>query len=268
MRPSPIRRLLGVDFFVGPLDTAASWVVAGGGAADERTPSGYGAGGGLIVAPSAPGLAVDLVTSPAYREALTSASLVMTDSGFMVLLWWLQTGERLPRHSGLKLMRALLARDEFKRPGAVFWVMPSREDDARNRAWLSAQGHPVTSEDVYVAPHYAPGTVVDEELVAKIEVRRPRIVMLAIGGGVQERVGMMLRNRLSGSPSIVCLGAAIGFLTGTQADIPEWADRLLLGGMLRLARNPRRFWRRFWNALGLAPLLWHYADRLPPLRKP
>jgi len=245
---SPIRRVLGVDFFIGTLDEAVARALQGG----------------LVVAPSAPGLAVDLVRSPAYRRALQTADLALTDSGFMVLLWRLFTGERLPRHSGLKFLRAMLARPELKRPGAVFWVMPSAEESTRNRAWLETQGVPVTPDDVYVAPAYAAtGELGDDTLVARLEARRPQVVMLAIGGGVQERLGDALRARLSQRPAILCLGAAIAFLTGGQASIPPWADRLMLGWLLRLATNPRRFWRRYWEALRLAPLLWRWRERAP-----
>ena len=310
MRPSPLRRLLGVDFFTGPLNAAVEWVVGESGdlelavvkrkkgaAADLKRrddngvtlafnyqpstfvpePLGLGdystafappaaSGGGLVVAPSAPGLAVDLVKSVSYREALSSASLVLTDSGFMVLLWWAFTGEKLPRHSGLKFLRAVLARPELKEPGAVFWVMPSAKEDAHNRAWLVTNGFPVTADDVYVAPHYPAGAIVDDELLNLIEARKPRIVMLAIGGGVQERVGLMLRDRLSGRPAILCLGAAIAFLTGGQAHIPPWADTLVLGWLLRLLSNPGKFWRRYWDAIALGPLLWRHRERLPPLK--
>ncbi len=251
MKPSPLRRLLGVDFFVGSLDTAVDWVVSGG---------------GLVVAPSAPGLAVDFLKSPSYREALTSASLVLTDSGFMVLLWRLFTGEALPRYSGLKFIRAVLARPELKEPGAVFWVMPSAAEDAHNRAWLVTHGFPVTPDDVYVAPFYPAGAITDKVLVSRIAARKPRIVMLAIGGGVQERVGLMLRGKLSGHPSIVCLGAAIAFLTGGQVSIPPWADRLMLGLFFRFLSNPRKFWRRYEEGARLAPLLWKYREKLPPLQ--
>lgn len=251
MSPLPLRRLLGVNFFTGSLNRAVAQVTE-----DEH--------GGLVVAPSAPGLAVDLVASPSYREALTSASLVLTDSGFMVLLWRVFTGEKLPRHSGLKFLRAVLERPELKEPGSVFWVMPSAKEDQRNRAWLNAQGFPVTADDVYLAPHYPAGPITDDELVRRIEARKPRIVMMAIGGGVQERVGLMLRDRLSHSPSILCLGAAIAFLTGGQANIPPWADKLILGWFLRLVTNPKRFWRRYWEALALAPLLWRHREALPP----
>lgn len=247
--PSPVRRILGVDFFVGTIEQATERAVAGG----------------LVVAPSAPGLAVDLVKSPSYREALTTADLAITDSGYMVLLWRLFTGEKLPRHSGLKLIRAVLAREDLKAPGAIFWVMPSAEESARNLAWLRGQGFATTEADTYLAPHYKPGPIHDPELLARIEARRPRVVMLAIGGGVQERLGCGLREKLSSRPGILCLGAAIAFLTGGQANIPPWADRLMLGWLLRLLSSPRKFWRRYWDALRLASILRRCRERLPDL---
>jgi UDP-N-acetyl-D-mannosaminuronic acid transferase (WecB/TagA/CpsF family) len=87
--------------------------------------------------------------------------------------------------------------------------------------------------------------------------------MLAIGGGVQERLGLGLRARLTNRPGILCLGAAIAFLTGGQVAIPVWADRFFLGWLFRLASNPRKFWRRYRDALRLAPLLWRWRERLP-----
>ena len=299
MRTTSSARLLGINFFTGSLEKAVERVITHAPAVRsardtthaERTETARLVEAGqtddhttatallpppvaapkkstaaiLVVAPSAPGLAVDLVNSPAYREALTTADLALTDSGFMVMLWRAFTGVNLPRHSGLKFMSAVLARPELKEPGSVFWVMPSAEEDQRNRAWLVSKGFPVTPADVYLAPHYATGDIVDEELVRRIEARKPRVVMLAIGGGVQERLGLILRARLHHPTSILCLGAAIAFLSGGQANIPPWADRLILGWLLRLASNPRKFWRRYWEALALVALLWRHRDRLPPL---
>lgn len=258
------RRILGIDFFVGPLDDAVDYTLrkTSGVAARSDHPAR------LVVAPSAPGLAVDLVYSASYREALTTADLVLTDSGFMVMLWRVFTGKKIPRYSGLRFIKAILARNDLKQPGAIFWVMPSAEEDIRNRAWLVAEGFAVTADDVYLAPHYKTGAIVDEELLHRIEVRRPRVVMLAIGGGVQERVGLMLRNHLVCDPAILCLGAAIAFLTGAggQARIPTWADRLMLGLFIRFLGNPKRYWKRYQQGLALAPLLWRHRDQLPPFR--
>lgn len=247
---APTRRILGVDFFVGTIEQATDLATAGG----------------LVVAPSGPGLAVDLVKSPAYREALTTADLAITDSGYMILLWRAITGEKLPRHSGLKLIRAVLAREDLKAPGCIFWVMPSPEESARNLAWLQSQGFAVTEADTYLAPHYKPGPIHDTELLARIEARRPRVVMLCIGGGVQERLGCGLREHLGYRPGILCLGAAIAFLTGGQASIPPWADKFYLGWLLRFLSSPRKFWRRYWDAIPLALLLRRHRERLPELR--
>ena len=261
------RRILGVNFFTGSLDLAVELALSGieveafPKAIRENTQNAF-----LVVAPSAPGLAVDLVKSDSYRNALTTSEMALTDSGFMVLLWLALTGEKLPRHSGLKFIRAVLQRPELKNPGAVFWIMPSADEAARNRKWLVSEGFPVSDEDIYLAPKYPPvGALADLELLGRVKFRRPRLIVMGIGGGVQERLGLWLRERLDHHPSILCLGAAIAFLTGGQANIPPWADRLMLGWLLRLLSAPRRFWRRYWEALQLAPLIWRYRDKLPPL---
>lgn len=249
-KPSSSRRILGVDFFRGTIEEATVRAIAGG----------------LVVAPSAPGLAFDLVHSEAYRQALTTADLAIADSSLMVLCWRVLVGEALPRHSGLKLIRAVLDREELKAPGAIFWVMPSAEECARNLAWLREQGFAVTEADTYLAPHYQPGPIHDTELLGRLEARRPKVVMLAIGGGVQERLGCGLREKLSFRPGILCLGAAIAFLTGSQGPIPPWADQLYLGWLLRLLRSPIKFWRRLRPGFRLPLLLLRYREKLPELR--
>ncbi len=240
-------QILGIPFFTGTIGQAVTRAMEGG----------------LVVAPAGPGLAVDHVKSAAYREAVSTADLVLTDSGFMVMLWRLFTGQRIPRHSGLKFIRAVLERPELKKPGAIFWVMPSIDDDMKNRAWLIANGFQVTEDDVYLAPRYGAGEIDDGELAERIEARRPRIVMLAIGGGVQERLGNGLRRRLACRPAILCLGAAIAFLSGAQTAIPPWADGARLGWLLRILSSPKRYLPRYIDALKLVPVLWRFRERLP-----
>lgn len=240
-----IRQILGIRFYSGPLADLLPLTKSGG----------------LIVVPSAPVL-VGLAGDPAQRAALEGSDLAITDSGYMVLLWRLFQGEALPRHSGLKLMRALLADHDFRRPGQTYWVMPSAADASVNCAWLNRQGIPVGAGDCFVAPFYPQsGPLADEGLLAAIEARRPRFVMLNLGGGVQERLGLYLRDRLSYRPAVFCTGAAIAFLSGRQASIPVWADRLMLGWLIRSLRNPGRFLPRYWAALRLAPLLWRHGSR-------
>ncbi len=247
-----IVRILGIDF-----------------RADADTLPGKLEGAGLVVVPSGPGLACDLTRSPAYRQALEGADWVLPDSGLMALVWnRLHPASRIPRYSGLRLLRDILPRPDVQAAGATFWVMPSAGERDRNFQWLRANGFPSLSEaDAYLAPHYraaADGAIEDEELLRRIEAQRPKVVLLNVGGGVQEPLGWFLRRRLSYRPAILCTGAAIAFLTGGQAAIPPWADRFYVGWLLRILRDPVRFGRRYGASFGLVRLLARYGERPPP----
>jgi len=230
---------------------------------------------GLIVVPSGPGLANDLVKSAAYRSALREADHVIPDSGLMVLVWnalhiW-QPERHLRRYSGLRLLREVLPRAEVRAPGASFWVMPSVADRDGNVEWLRANGFDALSEDdCYVAPMYHPdvdGRIEDRTLVAILEKRRPRIIFLNVGGGTQEQLGWYLSKALSYRPTIICTGAAVAFLSGRQTPISPFADKYYLGWLLRTLSEPKKFGVRYWHSTGLVALIWRYRERLPRMRE-
>jgi hypothetical protein len=190
---------------------------------------------------------------------------VITDSGFLVLLWNVMTRDNISRVSGLKYLKLLLSRPEFKTAGTSLWVMPSAEALERNRSWLESNGYPVRKEDCYAAPRYGRGAISDERLLALVEERRPRHIVVCVGGGTQEKLGLYLKQQCQGRPAIHCIGAAIGFLTGDQVHIPEWADRKVLGWFFRCVSNPRRFVPRYARALELPFILWRYGSRMPDM---
>jgi UDP-N-acetyl-D-mannosaminuronic acid transferase (WecB/TagA/CpsF family) len=64
-------------------------------------------------------------------------------------------------------------------------------------------------------------------------------------------------------PSIHCIGAALGFLSGDQVNIPDWADRLFLGWLFRCLSQPAKFFPRYFKALRLLPLLLNNRENLP-----
>jgi exopolysaccharide biosynthesis WecB/TagA/CpsF family protein len=240
------RRILGIPFFIG---TAAQAV--------ERMK-----GGGLLVVPAAPALK-ELETNLSYREALLNADMAIPDSAYMVLVWnWLQH-DSIRRLSGLEYLRELLKQPEVREPGNVLWVMAGEESARLNLAWLARQGTHVPEECVYLAPMYAGEDILDQELSERLERIRPQHVILTLGGGTQERVGLYLKRNLSYLPAIHCIGAAIAFLSGDQVRIPIWADRSYLGWLYRSISEPRRYVPRYWNAKRLLYLLIRYRDRLP-----
>ncbi len=242
----PFRQILGVRFFTGT----------------PREALEIGLRGGLVVVPAAPAL-VDLPTDPSYREALTNADLAITDSGLMVLLWRWFTGEKITRVSGLEYLKLMLAQPSVREPGAVLWIMPTPGARDKNIAWLKSVGFPTTEGDCYLAPMYAKGGLSDPALVEMIHTKRPRHIIVCLGGGVQERLGLHLRRALDYRPGIHCIGAAIGFLSGEQVNIPAWADYLFLGWLFRSLSEPRKFFPRYWKARKLVGLMRKYRERLP-----
>jgi N-acetylglucosaminyldiphosphoundecaprenol N-acetyl-beta-D-mannosaminyltransferase len=245
------RTILGVRFFAGPADEAVQ----------------LGLRGGLVVVPSAPVL-VTMVTDEETRAALLESKLALTDSGLMVLLWNLICRDDVKRVSGLEYLHLLLQQPALAEEGATFWIMPNEEAMRHCLAWLTKRGYPVQGDSFYLAPMYGGGAIHDDELLDTLLRLKPRHIFTAVGGGVQERLGLFLQRDLPFRPGIHCIGAAIGFLTGDQVHIPMWADAWRIGWLFRCLSAPHRFIPRYWKALRLIPLLLKYRDRMPVAKAP
>jgi len=219
--------------------------------------------GGLILAPSGPGLC-DLDTDPHYREALENADLNLPDSGLAILLARILGLGHLPRTSGLGFLEALLE-NPLREANATFWVMPSEEAQMRNIAWLKSKQISVEEQNCFIAPLYPRiGPVIDSDLLAAIIKLKPHFVFICTGSGTQEKLGFWLKQNLSYRPTICCIGAAIGFLSGDQIRIPKWADHLCLGWLLRCLSEPGKFIPRYAKATRLIWLILRYRDKPPP----
>jgi UDP-N-acetyl-D-mannosaminuronic acid transferase (WecB/TagA/CpsF family) len=221
--------------------------------------------GGMVVAPAGPSM-VNLCYDEDYRAAVASAEFAIADSGWMVLLWKLFTGRRVTRVSGLEYMKRLLEHETVQPANAVMWIVPSPSARDKLVDLLRRRGIPAADENIYVAPKYGP-PVRDEILVDKVRHFRPAHIVIAVGGGVQDKLGHYLKERLDYRPAIHCIGAALGFLTGDQITIPDWADRFYFGWLLRTLAQPRIFIPRFWRARELPWLIFEYRERLPSLRE-
>jgi UDP-N-acetyl-D-mannosaminuronic acid transferase (WecB/TagA/CpsF family) len=221
-------------------------------------------GGGLLVVPAAPALK-DMDRNADYRESLLNADLAITDSAFMVLIWNKLQRKSIRRLSGLEYLRELLLEPDVRQPGNTFWIMASPVSARRNLDWLAEQGIAIPEDHIYMAPIY--GQVIeDAPLLERLNYLRPQHLIVTIGGGNQERLGLYLKRNLGYMPAIHCIGAAIAFLSGDQVHIPVWADRYYLGWFLRSLSEPRRYIPRYWDARKLFALMWRNRGNLPALR--
>ena len=106
-------------------------------------------------------------------------------------------------------------------------------------------------------------SISDEVLLRQLEERKPKHIVLGIGGGTQEQLGLYLKRNLTYKPAIHCVGAAIAFLSGDQVRIPVWVDLAGLGWLWRSASNPVAFVPRYWSARRLVPMMLQYRERMP-----
>ena len=241
------QRILGIEFFCG---TAKQTI--------DRMKHG-----GLLVVPAAPALK-DLGSNVAYREALLSADLAITDSAFMVLIWNVISRRRVPRVSGLEYLKRLLEEPEVRKPGNTLWIMASPSSAKTNIDWLEAEGIGIRPQDIYMAPLYK-GEISDEALLAKMNAHRYKHVIVTVGGGTQERLGLYLKHNLKYLPGIHCIGAAIAFLSGDQVMIPTWADKTGMGWLFRCLSKPTAYVPRYWGARKLVWMMLRYRTELPPV---
>src|SRR5208282_1624555 len=174
--PVRFQRILGISFLVGSAQQAIDMVTRAG---------------GMVVVPAAPALK-NLPQDEGYRDALLGADFAIPDSAFMVIMWNLIERDRIRKLSGLKYLRTLLRQTGFREPGASFWVMPSAASASRNRNWLGRNGVPLADENIYLAPQYGV-TMGDADLLRRLDEQRPRHVVLGLGGGTQERLGLYLK---------------------------------------------------------------------------
>ena len=208
--------------------------------------------GELMMVPSGPGLAT-IDKDNKYWQAMKNSDFAIPDSGFMVLLYRLFMGQRIKKLSGAKFIKQFLNEPILTENNKLFMIDPSIEESNINRSYLNNIDIPLIKENQYVAPIYDRKEIIDYKLLKILETQKekPKFILINLGSGVQERLGSYLKNNLSYTPALICTGAGIAFLTGAQASMPEWVDRMYLGWLSRIVQNPKIFIMRYLKAFRL-----------------
>lgn len=94
------------------------------------------------------------------------------------------------------------------------------------------------------APEYGPVTEAGlSTITARIRAAEPDIVWVALGTPKQDFAAAKIAEEL-GIPC-VGVGAAFDFVSGSVPEAPAWMQNRGLEWLYRLAREPRRLWRRY-----------------------
>jgi N-acetylglucosaminyldiphosphoundecaprenol N-acetyl-beta-D-mannosaminyltransferase len=241
-------QILGIRFFVGTPNQAVGVLLDTG---------------GYVAIPASPAL-INLRHDESYRTALEKAALVLLDSELLVLLWKIVTGRKLRKISGTAYLKSLFGRTDRSIGTDFFWVLPSEVAKEKAQQWLRGKAVSPDEEKFFVVAH---GAAADHyPVLIAIEKCRPKHVIIALGAGVQEKLALYLKEALLYDPCIHCVGAALGFLTGYERPIPDWAERFRIGWLGRLVAQPRMILPRLGMAIVLASMLIRYRRQAPPVK--
>jgi N-acetylglucosaminyldiphosphoundecaprenol N-acetyl-beta-D-mannosaminyltransferase len=192
--------------------------------------------------------AVNLVMSaredPATRAAVLDATLAVPDG--QPLVWALKAlgHARATRIYGPDLMAHYCAR--AARGGTAMYLYGGRTPAALEllEERLRARFPGLRIVGGHSPPFRAPSAEEDARTIAAIDECGAQVVWVGTGQPKQELWMHRMRPHLR-APLLVGVGAAFDFHAGLVAQAPPWMGRSGLEWTYRLAREPRRLWRRY-----------------------
>jgi N-acetylglucosaminyldiphosphoundecaprenol N-acetyl-beta-D-mannosaminyltransferase len=201
--------------------------------------------GGYVVAPAASSLS-RINNNKKYYEALKNSTVAIFDSGFFCALLFLFKGIKVRKFSGYLFLKKLI-NNELKNK-KVLSIDPSKKESFLNKKYF--QKNKIKSHS-YIAPFYKKNYY-DERLFTIIKQINVDYIIINIAGEKQEILAYELHKKFKKKKlKIICTGAAIAFLTGSQTQINDTIDKLYLGWFFRFISNPKVYYKRVLNSLFL-----------------
>lgn len=203
--------------------------------------------GGYLVAPAASAL-TNIDINKQYYNSLMMSDIAIFDSGFFCILLRIFKGIKVKKFSGYLFLKKFLNL-KFKKNTKFFCVDPSKTESEKNKKYLNSKN--IVKIKSYVAPIYPTNNIIDKKLLKLIINFKPNYIIINLGGEKQEILGLYIKTNIKFKTSILCTGAAIAFLTKSQAPINDTVDKYYMGWLLRTIFNPREYFLRIFKSLFL-----------------
>ena len=233
--PQPPRtaEIVGVPLAVSDYEHVLDWMWAV-----------IGESGRACVTAAAVNLVMSASEDPATRAAVLGATLAVPDG--QPLVWALRAlGNRsATRVYGPDLMAHACARAAAD--GTPIFLYGGRTPAAlaELQRRLLARFDGLRIAGAYWPPHRELSREEERDVVEQINTAGAAIVWVGTGQPKQEKWMLRMRPQLQ-APVLVGVGAAFDFHAGLVAQAPRWVQRAGLEWSYRLAREPRRLWRRY-----------------------
>ena len=191
--------------------------------------------GGVLVAPAASALA-NIDIDKQYYSSLKKSKIAILDSGFFCILLRVFRFQKVKKLSGFLFLKTFL--DNFKNQQKILFIDPSRKSNILNTKFLKSKK--IINFKTYIAPNYKK-KFFDLKLLNLVNNYKPKYIVINIGGGSQEPLAIYINKNIKYNASIMCTGAALAFMTGEQAPINKFIDKIYLGWLTRIIWNPKLY---------------------------
>jgi N-acetylglucosaminyldiphosphoundecaprenol N-acetyl-beta-D-mannosaminyltransferase len=185
---------------------------------------------------------VEANRDPEFRAQMGTSEIVAPDG--MPLVWLGRLlGRRVERVCGPDLLPALC--DGSREFGYQHFFYGGAEGVAERLANNLQGRFPGLQVAGTYSPPFRPMTAEeDERIIAQINRARPDFVWVGLGAPKQDVWLATHQSRLQ-APILLAVGAAFDFHSGKLRRAPKWMQRVGLEWLFRLAKEPRRLWRRY-----------------------
>tara|TARA_B110000483_G_C18127237_1_gene516147 strand:- start:465 stop:1175 length:711 start_codon:yes stop_codon:yes gene_type:complete len=206
---------------------------------------------GYLVAPAASALAM-ILKNKDFHLSLKKSSIAILDSGFFCILIRIFYSKKVTKFSGYLFIKKFVESNlKIIKKQSILSINPNKIDEKINNKLLRKKKFIKVYS--YSAPIYK-SIIKDTILLDLITKKKPGYILINIGGETQERLALYIVKKLKFKNKIICTGAAIAFLTGRQAPINSFIDKLYLGWLIRLIHNPKEHFVRSLKSLKLIKL--------------
>jgi exopolysaccharide biosynthesis WecB/TagA/CpsF family protein len=196
---------------------------------------------------------VQLQQRPDFRAAYRRARFVTAD-GFPIVVLSRLLGAPIRRTTGADLVEPVcnLARER----GLSIFLLGSNDRTlaiAKKRLSQRFRG-------LEVAGYYAPGANFDpysseaDFAIDRIRASGAKLCFIALGAPRQELFAARCLDKLNGT-GLLCIGAALDFIAGTQTRAPSLSQKCGLEWAWRMLREPRRLGPRYARCIAAVPRL-------------
>jgi len=181
---------------------------------------------------------------PGFRSAASAADLLVPDGIGVVMASRLRGGSIRHRVCGPDIFMAVTKRLNDKGGRSVFFL-GGRQDTLDRVVERHQREFPRIRIAGCLAPPYKPAFDAADTaaMAAAVNASKADVLWVGLGSPKQERWSHEIRGMVSASV-IGPIGAMFDFYAGTMPMAPRWIQAAGMQWLYRLAREPRRLWRR------------------------